>query len=113
MSRNDATATAPDLSLPGERMLNRELSWLDFNARVLAQAADPDVPLLERVRFCSIVSSNLDEFFMVRVAGLLRQAAPASHCAPPTAARRWRRSSTSAARVRAIHDQQRGYGASS
>jgi polyphosphate kinase len=74
MSRNDATATAPDLSLPGERMLNRELSRLDFNARVLAQAADPDVPLLERVRFCSIVSSNLDEFFMVRVAGLLRQA---------------------------------------
>src|SRR3954451_23229180 len=74
MSRNDATATAPDLSLPEERMLNRELSRLDFNARVLAQAADPDVPLLERVRFCSIVSSNLDEFFMVRVAGLLRQA---------------------------------------
>src|SRR3954471_8833870 len=75
MSRNDATATAPDLSLPEERMLNRELSRLDFNARVLAQAADPEVPLLERVRFCSIVSSNLDEFFMVRVAGLLRQAA--------------------------------------
>src|SRR4051794_13289004 len=74
MSRNDATATAPDLSLPEERMLNRELSRLDFNARVLAQAADPEVPLLERVRFCSIVSSNLDEFFMVRVAGLLRQA---------------------------------------
>ena len=74
MSRNDATATAPDLSLPEERMLNRELSRLDFNARVLAQAADSEVPLLERVRFCSIVSSNLDEFFMVRVAGLLRQA---------------------------------------
>jgi len=74
MSRNDATATAPDLSLPEERMLNRELSRLDFNARVLAQAGDPEVPLLERVRFCSIVSSNLDEFFMVRVAGLLRQA---------------------------------------
>jgi polyphosphate kinase len=74
MSRNDATATAPDLSLPEERMLNRELSRLDFNARVLAQAADTEVPLLERVRFCSIVSSNLDEFFMVRVAGLLRQA---------------------------------------
>ena len=74
MSRSDATATAPDLSLPEERMLNRELSRLDFNARVLAQAADSEVPLLERVRFCSIVSSNLDEFFMVRVAGLLRQA---------------------------------------
>jgi polyphosphate kinase len=60
---------------PDERYVNRELSWLDFNARVLALADDTDTPLLERVKFLAIFSSNLDEFFQVRVAALKDQLA--------------------------------------
>lgn len=57
-----------------ELYLNRELGWLQFNQRVLLQAADPRIPLLERVKFLAIASSNLDEFFMKRIGGLKQQA---------------------------------------
>ena len=72
----DTSQSAPvATALPSDRFLDRELSWLAFNQRVLELAQDPDMELLERVKYLSIFASNLDEFFMVRVAGLKRRLA--------------------------------------
>ena len=67
-----AAEVAPDL--PEGRFSNRELSWLKYSERVLAQGEDVALPLLERMKFLAIFATNLDEFYMVRVAGLKRRA---------------------------------------
>jgi polyphosphate kinase len=71
---NSSESEGPDAPAPAGKFFNRNLSWLYFNDRVLSEAADETVPTLERLRFAIIVSSNLDEFFMVRVAEVARLA---------------------------------------
>src|SRR6267154_2431773 len=75
MAPSDTIAKLSQIPLPPEpdsRHFNRDLSWLDFNRRVLHEAIDPRTPLLERLKFLAIYSSNSDEFFMKRI-GLLRR----------------------------------------
>src|SRR5438105_2596216 len=87
--------------------INRELSWLEFNARVLHEAFDPRNPLLERVKFLSIFSTNLDEFYMVRVAGLRRQIAAAVHQTAPDGIPQPQELDAIATRVADLMEQQR------
>src|SRR5882672_8641862 len=89
-----------------DAFVNRELSWLEFNRRVLEEAQDPSVPLLERVKFLAIFSSNLDEFFMVRVAALKRRVHAGDQTAGPDGLTPAETTAAVAARVRVLVDAQ-------
>src|SRR5213592_3900425 len=89
-----------------DAFVNRELSWLEFNRRVLEEAQDPSVPLLERVKFLAIFSSNLDEFFMVRVAALKRRVHAGDQTAGPDGLTPTETTAAVAARVRELVNAQ-------
>ena len=89
-----------------ETLINRELSWLEFNRRVLEEAQDPRVPLLERVKFLAIFSGNLDEFFMIRVAGLKRQIRAGDQARGPDGLTPAEAMAAIAARTHALVEQQ-------
>lgn len=101
MQKNDSTS----LSNPA-LYVNRELSWLEFNQRVLEEAQDPSNPLLERVKFLCIVSSNLDEFFEVRVAGLKQQSLSNLSAAGPDGLSPNEQLAAISARARRMHEDQ-------
>jgi polyphosphate kinase len=103
-ARVASTGTTPDLRHPA-LYINRELSWLEFNGRVLHEAVDPRTPLLERLKFLSIFSSNLDEFFQVRVAGLKQQVAARYSERTPDGLTPDEQLKTIAAMVRSLQDQ--------
>ena len=92
--------------MDSDAFVNRELSWLDFNRRVLEEAQDPTVPLLERVKFLAIFSSNLDEFFMVRVAALKRRIDAGDQTPGPDGLTPAETTKAVAARVRELVDAQ-------
>jgi polyphosphate kinase len=89
-----------------DAFVNRELSWLEFDRRVLEEAEDPTVPLLERLKFLAIVSSNLDEFFMVRVAGLKRRVRESDGTTGPDGLTAAQTLSAVAERARRLSDEQ-------
>jgi polyphosphate kinase len=96
----------PSLALTPQLYINRELSWLEFNSRVLHEAFDARNPLLERLKFAAIFSTNLDEFYMVRVAGLRRQLAANVTVTAPDGLSPQEQLDAIAARVRGLLAQQ-------